>query len=120
MLIIYRRGQAYLNVSSFLISLPYLGVGLFGQVLNDEFSTRVFFTFSQIVYYRGADGFIHVAYLWSGNYVAGKVLMCEEPATNKCLEGGYIGYGDGIVAYEAATYGRPSPLIQAYYYGTCG
>ncbi len=72
------------------------------------------------VYYRGADGFIHVAYLWSGNYIAGKVLICAEPTGNKCLEGGYIGYGDGIVAYEAASILRPNPLIQAYYYGTCG
>jgi hypothetical protein len=73
------------------------------------------------VYFRGPDGYVHVAFLWAGSYISGKLMVCIEPTKHKCLEGGYIAVGGTTVAYEAVLEGRGArPFLQAYYHGMCG
>ncbi len=78
------------------------------------------------IYFRGSDGFMHVAHVWMGTWVQGRVRNCPEPESNKCLKDGNIRYAGGMVAY-ASVQTIPMPLsirsfahfVKAYYYGKC-
>jgi hypothetical protein len=74
------------------------------------------------VYFRGSDGYMHVVFMWGGEWLTGHILCEPEPVGRQCMSNGYIRNNkaviyQGVFPADAGGGAWRYNNFRAYYYG---